>query len=298
MRRDLIERVRVLALALLGLRLSVHDVFQALLEILEASVEFEEALAELSDRFVEIVRPTVGEGLGFFDVPHAGFVHRGLLRPGRERGTVRVMSTRWFAVLLMSLFWPVAGACAEEPDRPLSILGELTQPEDISPDDFEVSRPFGTKDTQHIMVGTLLAPDFVGNLDNNIHGQWTYFLIDDLEVGAEVALWSFYQDNSTVGVSTSLVIRHHIYQAPRWSFFGEVGIGVLAATDNVPDDGTNFNLMPRAGVGFTYKLFEDQPTRLIAGVRWHHISNARLAGEERNPARDAPCLYAGVLFDF
>ncbi|RNC82204.1 MAG: acyloxyacyl hydrolase [Phycisphaera sp.] len=160
------------------------------------------------------------------------------------------------------------------------------------------AEPYGSKDTRFYMLGTTLAPDFTGNVDASIHGQYTYFLIDDFEVGVEAAFWGFFQENNTVGLSSSLVMRYHFYQARRWSAFAELGIGVLIATDNVPDDGTNFNLMPRAGAGITYQLFEDRNTRLITGLRWHHISNARLAGEERNPARDAPGLYVGLLYEF
>ena len=160
------------------------------------------------------------------------------------------------------------------------------------------ARPYGSQDTQHVMFGSMIGPDFRTNVDVNLHAQYTYFLIDDFEVGVEAALWSFFQDDDTVGVSTSLVMRYHCYQAERWSAFAEAGMGLMVAGDNVPDTGTSFNLMPRFGAGVTWQMFEDSTTRLITGLRWHHISNARITGEAANPARDGIGLYVGLLYEF
>ena len=157
---------------------------------------------------------------------------------------------------------------------------------------------FGAKDSEHWMLGTTVAPDFFGHTDVSLHGQYTYFIIDDFEVGVEAGLWAIFQTDDTVGVSSSLVMRYHFFQAERWSAFGEAGMGIILTGDNVPDTGTSFSLMPRVGAGITYQLFDDSPTRLITGARWHHISNARISGEAKNPARDAVGLYVGLLFEF
>jgi hypothetical protein len=61
-----------------------------------------------------------------------------------------------------------------------------------------------------------------------------------------------------------------------------------------PDGGTYFNFTPQAGVGASFAVAED--TRLLAGVRWHHISNAR--SSDNNPGRDSLEIYAGVSFAF
>jgi len=157
---------------------------------------------------------------------------------------------------------------------------------------------FGEADTQWFSFGTMASPDFMGHYDQSVFAQYTYFLIDDFEVGVEGTFWGFFQDDNTVGVSTSLVMRYHFFQAERWSAFAEAGMGLMIAGDNVPDEGTSFNLMPRFGAGVTWQMFEDSPTRLITGLRWHHISNARITGEEANPARDAPGLYVGLMYQF
>lgn len=145
---------------------------------------------------------------------------------------------------------------------------------------------------------SIFAPNFSGEFDTGLTLQYTNFLVDDFEVGVEATLWGFFQDDSTGGVSTSLVLRYHFFQAQRWSAFAEAGMGVLVSGDDVPDEGTSFNLMPRFGGGITWRIFEDSPTRLMAGLRWHHISNARIKGEDANPARDAPGLFVGLVYEF
>ena len=148
------------------------------------------------------------------------------------------------------------------------------------------------------MFGSTLANDLTGNTDINLHAQWTTFIVDDFEIGIEGAVWAIFQGDNTIALSTSAVMRYHFYQGTRFSFFAEAGLGLMAAADTVPDMGTSFNFMPRLGGGFTYRLDDIGSTRLIAGLRWHHISNARITGEARNPSRDAPGFYAGVLFEF
>lgn len=159
----------------------------------------------------------------------------------------------------------------------------------------ETPAKFGAADSQWLTVGVAAADDFDESLDSNIHVAYSRFLVDDVEFAVEGALWSFDQPgDDAFGISGAMVFRWHFLNRDRWTLYADVGIGGMVASDSVPDEGTSFNLMPRAGVGATYRIL-DNGTRLQAGLRWHHISNARLAGEERNPSRDAPMLYFGVM---
>ena len=207
-------------------------------------------------------------------------------------------------VILLGLI-ACPGARAQEAGR-VSLFQTISfdepQPEESGADRvLECRLPYkryGGKDTQSLMFGLMVGPDFSGNVDTNIHGQYTYFLIDDFEVGVEAAFWTIFQEDDTVGASSSLVMRYHFFHAERWSAFGEVGMGLILTGDNVPDTGTSFSLMPRVGAGVTFKIFDYSNTRLITGLRWHHISNARISGEAKNPARDGVGLYVGLLFEF
>mgnify|MGYP001951235339 CR=1 FL=1 len=52
-----------------------------------------------------------------------------------------------------------------------------------------------------------------------------------------------------------------------------------------------------AGIGMTHQISDDG-TRLVGGLRWHHISNARIHGDDSNPSRDAPHVYLQVAIPF
>lgn len=159
-------------------------------------------------------------------------------------------------------------------------------------------------------IGAGVANNFSSSTDVNIHASFSQFLADEFEFLIEAAGWYFSQPGSdTAGISGSMVFRWHFWQSEdkRWTTFADAGIGLLGAFDNVPEGGTSFNFLPRAGAGFTYALnpatdtgdgLESRGARLVAGVRWHHISNARVNSDTRNPARDAIMLYAGIEFPF
>lgn len=201
---------------------------------------------------------------------------------------------------VLSLIALYAHPAAAQPAERISLLSAIAPLTAFEPEE-QGSRPalpFGSSGTRHMVFGAMVSPNFKGDVDANVHAQYTYFIVDDFEVGAEVGLWGFFQDDDAAGVSASLVMRYHFFQAPRWSAFAEVGMGVLFTSDDVPDGGTDFNLMPRLGAGVTWRMFDDSPTRLVTGLRWHHISNARIKGEQDNPARDGPGLYAGLMYEF
>lgn len=125
-----------------------------------------------------------------------------------------------------------------------------------------------------------------------------YFFVDDIEIIGELSALGFFQEgDDAAGVNAGFVLRWHFVNRDRWSLFGDAGIGLLFTTDDVPDGGTSFNFTPRAGLGATYRL-TDGGVRLVAGARWHHVSNAAIDGEDRNPDRDGIMGYVGLTFPF
>ncbi len=58
--------------------------------------------------------------------------------------------------------------------------------------------------------------------------------------------------------------------------------------------GSHFEFTPQGGFGFTYAIKPQM--RLVSGVRWHHISNART--NDSNPRRDSILVYVGVSMPF
>lgn len=141
------------------------------------------------------------------------------------------------------------------------------------------------------------AHNFQDATDGRLGVAWSRFLEDDVEFMVEGGAWYYNQDDdNALGLSTSLLFRYHALSYENWSVFGELGIGVMGSTDHVPAGGTSFNFLPRAGFGYTHRV--NDRAHLIVGAHWHHISNARILGDTRNPGRDAPLLYAGFVFPF
>jgi hypothetical protein len=141
-------------------------------------------------------------------------------------------------------------------------------------------------------------------VDTNLYGRVEYFLAQDIEVFGELGVWNFDQaGKDATGFNTSVVLRYHFYHnhVTRWTMFIDGGIGLLFSTDPVnrsgSDEGSSFNFTPRVGGGFT-KAIGDEGARLEVGLRWAHVSNARIAGNNDNPGRDSLMLYAGLIFPF
>lgn len=164
--------------------------------------------------------------------------------------------------------------------------------------EFAPPKKFGAAGSRWWTIGTGIADNLNDAVDSNVHFAYTYFLAPNIEFTAEFAGWYFNQPgDNPVGASAVMVFRWHFINTGAWTVYADTGVGFLAATDNVPEAGTSFDLMPRFGVGFTRQLTESG-TRLQMGVRWHHASNARIFGDASNPARDSAMVYAGIMFPF
>ena len=179
----------------------------------------------------------------------------------------------------------------------LDMPAPIAQPQDAGPPPIgpspTIDTKFGVGGSRRFSAGLRGAQDFEDNTDVSLFAQQTWFVVDDVEIGVEAAGWWVFQDDDTWGVSSSLVTRYHYYHGHKISLYVEGSIGLFIAADNVPDEGTSFGFMPRIGAG-TSVLIDDKDTRLLVGVHWHHISNARLNGEARNPSRDGVGIYVAV----
>lgn len=157
---------------------------------------------------------------------------------------------------------------------------------------------FGDKGSHFWIIGGGIADNLSGSTDYNLRGAWSYFVIRDVEFSLEANLWYFDQPgDNTFGLNPAFLFRWHFYKPGDWTVYADVGIGLLFASDDTPTGGTQFNFMPRLGAGVTYKL-DEEGDRLQVGLRWHHISNARIEGDFNNPARDGVMLYGGVMIPF
>ena len=166
-------------------------------------------------------------------------------------------------------------------------------------------KPFGTKDTWRWNIHGGFGAQ-VKELENNhlglLGGGLSYFVVQDLSLELEASLLYISQiGNDAVGGNLSLLARWHFHAEETWSLYVDFGSGLLGTTDEVPgptnvfpEGAAQFNFTPQAGLGLSYEVAPE--TRLLVGLRWHHISNART--NETNPGRDSFLIYAGLSMPF
>lgn len=182
----------------------------------------------------------------------------------------------------------------EQPDLTLKTPAPLSTPPRTEP----LTPKFGDKGTEWWTVGIGAADNFGDSTDFNVRGAWSRFIVQDVEFSLELNGWYFDQPgDNAFGINPAFVFRWHFVNTGAWTVFADAGIGMLFASEAVPEDGTDVDFTPRLGVGFTRAL-DDRGDRLQVGLRWHHISNARITGDMRNPSRDALLLYVGIEFPF
>ncbi len=168
----------------------------------------------------------------------------------------------------------------------------------LEPIDDDQPIAYGLHGGSWLTFGGGIANDFTEAEDGYAFIQYSRFIADDFEWAIELGGWFLDEPGDFApGVSVSSIFRWHFYRDETWSTFADIGVGVLLAGDKVPEGGTNFNFLPRVGIGATYRL-GDSNAHLIGGLRWHHISNARILGNDSNPGRDSAMFYLGVSIPF
>lgn len=100
--------------------------------------------------------------------------------------------------------------------------------------------------------------------------------------------------DDAVGANLNFLVRSHWIRGENWSVYIDGGAGILGTTDSVPAVGSTFNFTPQIGLGSTVSINDKQ--RIMAGVRWHHISNAGLSSP--NPGLDTVMGYVGIDWPF
>lgn len=178
--------------------------------------------------------------------------------------------------------------------------GQEIAPADLPPADLSLSpvAAYGEPGDTHLsFAGALgLSTEEDASTDLAVLANYHRFLAQNVEFIGELGLFHYNQiGDNTVGINPGFNLRYHYINADDWSLYADAGIGVIISPDDVPDGGTSFNFTPRVGLGFTKRL-NDAGLRVITGARWHHVSNARIEGDGRNPDRDGVLIYAGLGF--
>lgn len=198
------------------------------------------------------------------------------------------------ALAILALCCPLASA-----SRLLDLNNRHQQPGDTEPAlaDSDIpteAEPFGRARQQHLTITGFSTTFSVEATDVALGLEWSRFLADDFQWIVEGRVLHSNQpgDNVLAG-NFRMLFRYHAINRDTWTAFADIGVGLLIATDDVPADGTDFNFTPTVGVGATWQL-PGSAARLVGGIRWHHISNARIDDNLLNPSRDDIAVFLGV----
>ncbi|MBI4524099.1 MAG: acyloxyacyl hydrolase [Deltaproteobacteria bacterium] len=123
-----------------------------------------------------------------------------------------------------------------------------------------------------------------------------YYVIDNLSINLEGVGYGIDQDNDTGAVGLDLLPRWHYMRAADWSLYLDGGAGIIYSNNRLGESGTHFNFTLQGGLGVTYHLTGNLIP--ITGLRWFHISNARIQGKDRNVGFDSPMFYLGLMKPF
>jgi hypothetical protein len=124
-----------------------------------------------------------------------------------------------------------------------------------------------------------------------------YYVLNQLSLNLEAAAYGVFQDGpDAVAGDIRFGLRHHVLVRDRWSLFIDVSEGFFEASERVPEGGTRFNFIFRAGPGIAYQLHDD--TYFIAGVHYWHLSNAKMEGNARNPSLNGAEAFVGLMWTF
>jgi hypothetical protein len=125
----------------------------------------------------------------------------------------------------------------------------------------------------------------------------TYGLRDGLVLTAAGPLYYVDQRGADAYLlGATLGVRQRVYRARRLSAFVEFDVGVSKADSITPPRGTQFNYLAVGAAGATVRLRPG--LRLLASLRWIHVSNNSLAGPSRNPDIEAIGPQVGLLIGF
>ena len=125
----------------------------------------------------------------------------------------------------------------------------------------------------------------------------TYGLRDGLVLMVRQRLYYVSQrrnDSRLLGITSGL--RARVYRRGRASGFLQFDLGITDAAVALPPGGTRFNYIAVGGVGVMVQL--NRRLQAIAALEVMHISNAGVAGPDRNPDIEAIGPTVGVSIGF
>lgn len=154
----------------------------------------------------------------------------------------------------------------------------------------------------HLEISTELTFEtwnYNGNREevSGILTGFTYGLRDGLVLTASAPLYYVSQRGTdAMLLGGTFGVRGRLLRIRRSTLFCEFQVGISQADTPTPPRGTRFNYLALGGTGVIVPV---RPTvHLLAAVKWVHVSNASLAGRDRNPDIEAVGPRVGLLIGF
>ncbi|MSR19046.1 MAG: acyloxyacyl hydrolase [Phycisphaerales bacterium] len=147
-----------------------------------------------------------------------------------------------------------------------------------------------------------LLAGYMNNLDGIQSEQvllgFSWFCLSGFSVDAQLNGQYFQQDISgnTGGGGADILFRWHFVRRDTFSVYLDGGFGMVFTGSDVPSGGATMNFTPQAGAGLTFAPDPSADWRIMAGVRWYHLSNARTGSG--NPGLNGVQCYAGITLPF
>ncbi len=137
----------------------------------------------------------------------------------------------------------------------------------------------------------------IGSVDyTQIH--LSHYLLDNLALDYGWMVGYIDAERTSAGMlgGPQVGVRWHVAKGRRWSTYTEGLVGAVVQQYPLTEHSLRFNFDLQPGGGATYRLTEH--TLCQGGVRWHHLSNARIRGKAHNFGYDGPMLFLQVMRSF
>jgi len=172
---------------------------------------------------------------------------------------------------------------------------DAVAPADAPPSTTPARAKFGAEGMLTFNAFADYANDFSSDSMAGVQLGISWFFVDDLSLDVQLEQYGFFQTGEDAyAIGPALLLRWHFLSYETWSLYADAGCGVIYASNPVPFDGSRFNFTPRAGIGASFAITES--ARLMAGVRWFHVSNANTSTP--NPGLNSLEIYAGISIPF
>ena len=125
----------------------------------------------------------------------------------------------------------------------------------------------------------------------------SYGLRDGLHLVARQRLYYVSQrNNDSRLLALTAGLRGRVYRRGRTSAFLQFDVGISDAAVALPPGGTRFNYIAAGGAGFMIRM--TRRLQAVAAIEVLHVSNAGIAGPDRNPDIEAIGPSLGLSIGF